>query len=138
MFKFQVEELAKTLFTQHGLNNYTLIFKNRNSVLGSCNRSKKVITLSNNFVLINNHDEVKKVLLHEIAHALTKGGHNTYFRAKCLELGISPKKNNTTALVVHRYIGICQKCGQKIHRNRIIRGYHCKNYKIIWEKNPHF
>lgn len=138
MFKFQVEELAKELFTQHKLYSWVLKFKDSVRVLGSCRRSERTIFLSNNFILVNTYEEVKKVLLHEIAHALTCGGHDYEFRKKCSELGISQKRSNTAALIIWRYIGICKKCGQKIHRQRRIEGYHCKGYDIIWHKNPDY
>ena len=43
---------------------------------GQCDRTTKTISLSKELTRINDISKVKDTILHEIAHALTKGGHN--------------------------------------------------------------
>jgi predicted SprT family Zn-dependent metalloprotease len=53
----------------------------------------KKVELSSQLVAINDEEVVKRVILHEIAHALTEGhGHDSVWQAKCLEIGGDGKR----------------------------------------------
>lgn len=56
--------------------------------LGLCSSTK--ITLQLNFVLESNLDDIKNVLLHEIAHAIvgTDKAHRIEWQNKAIELGV--------------------------------------------------
>ena len=65
--------LAEALLQQHGLAGagWTFRFNQRKRSLGLCNFTHRRIELSAPFVARNPEAEVRDVLLHEIAHALT-------------------------------------------------------------------
>ena len=82
--------------------------------------STKKVELSSQLVAINDEEVVKRVILHEIAHALTEGhGHDNVWREKLLELGGDGKRcydrTDTNVLETRRssklYKLVCQECG---------------------------
>ena len=84
--------------------------------------------------LLNNIDEVRDTILHEIAHALCpKDGHGPRWRATCRRLGAKPVRCYTDATVVSPprapapYRFGCPKCDWWVdRRRRSRRGYLCK------------
>lgn len=61
--------------------------------LGLCDYRKKQIRISENFIEYATFEEVKDILLHEIAHALTPGAHHgPRWKQKCIELGARPDR----------------------------------------------
>ncbi len=91
------------------------------------------IELSSKLVDINDEDVVKRVILHEIAHALTEGhGHDAIWKAKLLEIGGDGKRcyssSDTNTIERKRssklYTLECQKCGHRGGRyRRRMNGY---------------
>ena len=61
---------------------------------GACHYRAKTITLSEHYIRMNEWDEVRNTVLHEIAHALTPAdrGHGWSWASKCIELGIAPNR----------------------------------------------
>lgn len=109
---------------------------------GMCSYEKKAIYLSTYLLRGHNCDneKVKKVLMHEIAHALRPGhGHDAKWKAKCKELGGDDRLGVTVVpwgmnwAVSCKYCkwrqeyktnpglsgALCGKCHQKIIVNRI-------------------
>ena len=67
--------------------------------LGICKYHTKMITLSKEFVEKAQEDMVKDTILHEIAHALTKGHHHDQvWKAKCVEIGGNGMRKCNTGL----------------------------------------
>ncbi|MEM9915799.1 MAG: SprT-like domain-containing protein, partial [Planctomycetota bacterium] len=66
-------QLALSLMQHHGLADagWTFRFNQRKRSLGLCNYTTQRIELSAPFVTRNDEPEVRDVILHEIAHALT-------------------------------------------------------------------
>jgi predicted SprT family Zn-dependent metalloprotease len=83
--------------------------------LGLCWFREKRIQLSARFVAHNPLHDVRRTVLHEIAHALTGHGHDDVWRAKCRELGIEPKTSNF-ARMGSGWEGECPACGQMYFR----------------------
>jgi len=90
----KAKELAENLMEKYKLNNYKLIFSTKmTNSFGYCNWIKKYIKLSIPLILCNGEKQVKTVILHEIAHALTpKHYHNFVWKEKCLEIGGDGKR----------------------------------------------
>lgn len=115
----------------------------RNRLTGECYNFK--ITISYSLACMNTWEEVRKVVLHEIAHARTPGHHHDrVWVRECLAIGGDGKRCYDTVeqgggvnVMPHKYIGVCPKCGARFPRNRRTNGaYHCdRAYKIVWTVN---
>lgn len=85
---FLIEENLKA----HNLSNVEIKITNQKNVLGKCSYNGESIWINLDHALFNNIDNVKKTILHEIAHALTPGeGHRIEWQKKALEIGLSSK-----------------------------------------------
>ena len=102
------------------------------------------ITVSKALTELNTWEEVRKVALHEIAHARTAvHGHDAVWRRECLAIGGDGKRcyvdenhGGVVKAIPTKYIGTCPLCGAKFPRNRRCDAYHCnKNYRIVWNTN---
>ena len=113
---------------------------------GCCHQNLKRITLSKTLTELNEWDDIKDTLLHEIAHALAGQGHghDAVWKAKCREIGARPERcyGSSVRRPVKKWKGICPGCGRTIYncrRNNISCGECCKvynpKYKFIWKLN---
>jgi len=136
-------ELAWQLMRLHGLSNWKFEFDHARRRFGSCQSTRKVITLSRPLVLLNDVQQVRDTILHEIAHALTPGdGHGAKWRRKCAEIGANPKRcyDDTTVVSPARapapFRYGCQTCGWWVDRRRRNRGLYvcakCRT-KLVFE-----
>lgn len=113
---------------------------------GSCNFLKHRITLSKPFVLMNSEEEVRKTVLHEIAHALVGGhhGHDGVWRAKCLAIGGDGERCNKASMPPGKWKAACPRCGTPYHRYRVPKqfdGWYCRPCgpelgKLAWKLTP--
>lgn len=147
-------DLAASLLQAHQLNDWQFTFDHAKRRFGSCNYSKKQITLSSHLTRLNTLEEVRDTLLHEIAHALTPGtGHGAAWRAKCLELGAKPERCYRAEQVNQPdapYLLVCDSCGLAVPRYRRSRhiyvcvrccktyngGRPSKTYRLRWQRSP--
>ena len=122
MQKIDAMKMAYNLMTKYGIT-CELILGNSKRFLGYAtwnwddNKGKyvpKSLELSTYLIALNNEDEVRNTILHEIAHLLTCGHHHDWvWKMKCREIGCDPKRLNTTAnMAKGRYTGVCDKCGK--------------------------
>jgi len=79
-----------------GKTGWSFHFDESTHRFGSCNITKKVITLSSRLTSNNGIEEVKDTILHEVAHALdyieTKHwGHGPTWKRICVRIGAKPK-----------------------------------------------
>ena len=126
--------LAISLLHQHGLTDWTFRFDNARRRFGSCRYGSKVITLSRPLVYLNEIDQVRDTILHEIAHALAPGAkHGPRWRAACLKVGAIPKRCYTEEAVRSpprtppRFKFGCKHCNWWVDRRRRPRGkYICR------------
>lgn len=86
--------LAKEMISRYEeLKNWTVTINNRKTAFGICDYNKKQIQLSILLIPEMTEDAIKDTIIHEIAHALTKGnGHNYIWKRKCIELGGNGKR----------------------------------------------
>lgn len=90
---YEASHLAKQLMRQHGLDGWSFAFDHARRRFGRCNYTHRRITLSRPLTLLNNLDEVRDTILHEIAHALTPGDkHGVKWRLMCLKIGARPRR----------------------------------------------
>jgi predicted SprT family Zn-dependent metalloprotease len=134
--------LARQLMDQHGLQRWSLVFGQAQTYFGICYTRQKRITISAPLTRLNDIDEVRDVILHEIAHALTTDrGHGRLWKAKARMVGCRPERCRPAS--VHqpppRFVGTCPACGYKTtayRRNRVSCGK-CDTtfnpvYLLVW------
>src|SRR5687768_3581603 len=95
-----IKHLALDLLAQYGLGGWTFEWDNGKRRLGACHYTTKRVTMSRHLVQNCDDAEVREVLLHEIAHALTPGhNHDGVWRAKLIEMGGTGKRTHDVETV---------------------------------------
>jgi predicted SprT family Zn-dependent metalloprotease len=130
----EASRLARQLISDHGLTNWTFSFDHARRRFGRCDYTNRRITLSRSLTFLNDIDEVRDTILHEIAHALCpKDGHGARWREACRRIGAKPVRCYTDQNVVSppraaaRYRFGCPRCNWWVdRRRRSRRGYLCK------------
>jgi len=129
--------LAVKLLDEHDLLETGWTFKFDRSVrrFGQCNYTDRTISLSEKLTELNTEEVVKETLLHEIAHALTRGcHHNHIWKAVAKSIGCSGERTydpNTIVQPPAKYILICNSCGYQSKANKKSTnacGKCCKKY----------
>lgn len=111
------EEAKQLVFTQmlkHGLydEGWTFGWDTAKRRLGMCCYKRKRISLSVDYVRLNDRAVVLDTILHEIAHALVGWGHKhgPVWQAKAVAVGAKPVACKTAADVVSAPAPIEAKC----------------------------
>lgn len=119
------QSLAIELMDQHGLIDLKWYFEFDNSSrrFGCCNYRKHCISLSKKLVLLNEVEQVKDTILHEIAHALVgfEHGHDYVWRQKAIEIGCNGQRcysSEDTVLVEGKYAAECPGCKRISYRHK--------------------
>ena len=116
----KANEIAKENMTKFNLTNngWILKFTDSKSYYGLCYSNKRLITLSTTLTLLNTEAQFTDTLLHEIAHALTKGhNHDKIWKQKAIEIGCNGERcyDNKVILPQAKYTFECPNC-KKISR----------------------
>jgi SprT protein len=117
------EVLANQLLLEFNLTGrWTFGFDRAVRRFGSCNYTKRRISLSKTLTLLNAEDVVHETLLHEIAHALAprNAGHGPKWKAIAHAIGCNAERCYGDEVVQpqRRYVGRCPTCATTISRNR--------------------
>ena len=114
-----VLKLSRLLMRLHGLVGWKLEIAETPGFYGLCEKSKKKISLSDDFVKHCKPPQLVELMLHEIAHALVgiRHGHDKTWKAKCEELGAKPTAQ-VDICVPERYQAICSICRRFYTRTR--------------------
>lgn len=96
---YDAEVLANNLLNE-AINTYQHIdgwrfkWNNRKQAYGVCSYRTRTIQLSKFLTALQDYDDVKDTVLHELAHALAGGraGHGPVWKAWCLKLGANPQR----------------------------------------------
>lgn len=138
----EYESLASELLKKHNLVDWTFGWDENNrlkSRIGLCDYSKKRVSVTKQFAIKQPNYEVKNIILHEIAHALTEGhGHNKVWKAKCLEIGAMPEPNYRPGSLDRKYKGVCPTCGDTVisyKKKTACSSCYFDNYRNIHMKN---
>lgn len=112
--------LAHRLFQTYSLDGWTFKLNRARTYYGICHLAHNRIELSKYFIEIESDRNIKVVLLHEIAHALTPedGGHGKKWKEKCVELGIEPIMRLKLKPLPALYNASCILCGAEYRKNR--------------------
>ena len=153
--------LAKEMLSQHPElveNKWSVTVNRRKRAFGLCSYTKKEISLSTYLVPVMTDKAIKDTIIHEIAHALTKGhNHDRVWQRKCLELGgngqrcgnynkyIEGKEGRKDILSqVSKYTLTCPVCGFTTYMGRNPKrsygcsehgGYYDPKYKLVVTQN---
>ena len=139
----EAERMARGLMDQHGLAGWSFAFDRARRRFGACWYKRRRITLSRPLTELNAEAEVRDTLLHEIAHALSPGGHTPAWRATCVRIGARPVRCFSPATVALPTIArpcsyvarcCCPQAHTRIRRPR--RVYVCRRcrQKLSWTK----
>lgn len=84
-------------------------------------------------------DEVKDILIHEIAHALVgpRQGHGAVWARKMRELGARPNRTHNNVTVEPRFSAVCATHGEIGKRHRRTKNAYCIRCRgaITWVDN---
>ena len=142
----QAEELANELLRKHGLaNTWTFHFDRAVLRFGSCQYRRKRITLSAHLTMLNDEEQVRDTILHEIAHALAppRAGHGKKWQRIARAIGCNGMRCYGDEVVAPKpkFIGVCPNCSGKVERNRRNRlscGKCDKRYNpkflLVWQR----
>ena len=141
----EAEPQIKALIKQH-LPDYRFGWDKSARRFGCHYGSLKKITISKPLTELNDWEEVKDTVLHEIAHGLAGEGHghDWLWKDKCELIGARPERcyPNYIKQPPKKYKGTCPVCGRIIYKNarrdtscgKCSKIYNPK-YKFIWELN---
>ncbi|MDP9801012.1 putative SprT family Zn-dependent metalloprotease [Arcanobacterium wilhelmae] len=82
-------ELARELMDEHGVGDWEFAFDRAKRRAGATNFTARKITLSKALVQLYAPEQVRAVMLHEIAHALVgpRHGHDAEWKRMCVAIG---------------------------------------------------
>lgn len=116
----KAEQRAKELLEKNGLTDWNFCFDRAKKRFGLCNYTTKTISLSRYLVELNTLENVQKVILHEIAHALAgiHAGHGPKWKKIVQEIGGVPERCYGESIHTPplRYTATCPQCGKTVQR----------------------
>jgi SprT protein len=119
----QARKLANDLIRLHKLSPaWSFKFDRSKVSFGKCYYGKKQISLSRYLVELNDEDEVRDTILHEIAHALAPrgAGHGPVWQSIAKSIGCNGRRcfGSEVARPVPKFMGTCPTCKLVIYRHR--------------------
>ena len=115
--------------SEHKLEGWGMKFDTAKVRFGYCNYRKKEIGLSRQLVELNTEEEVKNIILHEIAHAIIGpgNGHKRKWKMAAISVGCEPKRCYGDGVITptRRYTGTCPTCGTTVQKDRHRKGSAC-------------
>lgn len=149
----EIERHARALMTAHGVGSLEFAFDGGKSRLGATHirifnkgtrnetRIPYKITLSKHYAVLLPADEIRDVILHEIAHALTPAhNHDAVWKAAARKVGAKPQRcARPSASPTRAVVGKCDPCGKVVsegHRlpQRIYIHATCKRALTYYRK----
>lgn len=122
------EKLTVSLMKEHGIWDKGWRFEWDNAMrrFGVCNYRKRTIGLSKNLVSLNDVEQVKDTILHEIAHAIAgnQAGHGWEWKRECVRIGARPERCYTTentTVPQMKYYAVCKACGKEHQRQKALK-----------------
>lgn len=128
-----IESLATDLMTKHmpllvELKGWKFSWSNGRHVLGFCSYRERTVNISKRLLDNFNIEQIREVILHEIAHALNPGhGHNEVWQSQCKLLGIPAKRCYEDAPEIKgRFRYQCPSCKEDWYKMKRFKGNkHC-------------
>lgn len=151
--------LAHELMDEFGLDDWQFRWDQAKERHGQCSRRRKVISLSAPLTSLVPFEETEDTIRHEIAHAISDGGHGLAWRKACAQTGARPERcaphDDGSSAILSKYRGFCPE-GHAFYRNRKPKrgsadpatwrrscnycypGRFNADYLIRWELNPDY
>ena len=125
----KIEKYADQQLEKHGLSSWRFVFDNAARRYGACFYEDKVISMSEQFCLKSTKEDIKDVLLHEIAHALVgeEHGHDAVWRTKAFEIGSTGRRTRGDKFAPPNFIISCEVCGWNAGRDQRKNGMVCNS-----------
>lgn len=116
--------LARRLMDEHGLAGWRLVVDRAKRRAGYTSHERRTISFSRTLLELYQPDQVRALILHEVAHALVGPGHghDAVWRRLCLDIG----GDGRTRVDAHwpsptpLWVGVCPN-GHSIARHRLVR-----------------
>ncbi|MGE4544274.1 MAG: SprT-like domain-containing protein [Pedobacter sp.] len=126
-----IKEQASALLKRHGLKDWRFAFDDATRRAGSCQFTRRTITLSRHLARNAPEAEILDTLLHEIAHALVgpRHNHDAVWRAKAVALGSSGERCHNLRFAPPRYIVSCRNGCWSATAERRRRNVVCRTCK---------
>lgn len=124
-----VQQKAYELMSEHGLldEGWTFRISNTKRFVGRCFYQRKIIEYSKWF-LESPPEEIRDVLLHEIAHALagSAAGHGPEWKVVAARIGARPERctNRAVSKAKPNYVLACPECDRQWPRFRLRQRTH--------------
>ena len=122
MIPSDVEILAKTLIHEFAPYGWQMGWNNRKTAYGVCVYKTKTIELSRHLIPLCTPEQIRKVIMHEIAHSRCPGqGHNKVWKAQMRAFGLTPNRCESFGLdkeEIANWRAICWNCGKKSYHYR--------------------
>lgn len=122
MDRDRLRETAEAVMAEHGLidEGWHLRIGSACRKFGSCNYSRRRITISGTLAAINSDAEVMDTILHEVAHALCSPGvgHGLLWRHEFLRIGGNGSRLGSYRTPPKKFLGTCPGCKVTLRRNR--------------------
>ncbi|MDO4889001.1 MAG: SprT-like domain-containing protein [Actinomycetaceae bacterium] len=115
-----IAELARLLMDRHGLDGWSLRFDRARRRAGLTRFDDRTISLSGVLLPLYSEQQVRDVVLHEIAHALVgpRHNHDATWRAQARQIGAPPRATLVDApQAPATWIGRCPN-GHEVPRYR--------------------
>lgn len=113
--------LARSLMTEHGLEDWELGLDRARRRAGLTDHSRRRITLSRHLMALYPPAEVRDTILHEIAHARVgaRHGHDAVWAAEARRIGASGRRlvSSEAPRIEGRWVGTCP-AGHRVTRMR--------------------
>lgn len=122
MLPSDVEILAKTLIREFAPYGWRMGWNNRKTAYGVCVYKTQTIELSRHLIPICTPEQIRKVIMHEIAHSLTQGaGHGRAWKAQMRAFGLTPNRCESFVKdkeAIANWRATCWNCGKKSYMYR--------------------
>jgi predicted SprT family Zn-dependent metalloprotease len=140
----ETRRLAMDLMVSHGFAGWSFGFNQRKRSMGLCRSARKTIELSIHLVYRNGSTEIRDTILHEIAHALVgqEHGHDAVWKAKCQEIGATPRRCGHSDMPQGNWQARCGSCRNLFSRHRRPKaqtGWFCRvcgpeRGQLLWQR----
>lgn len=132
MNRTELHDLTRYFMDLHGLKEWSIRIGSAKNIAGTCNYTRKQITMSSHLAKARTKEHTVDTILHEIAHALagSKAGHGKDWKDVCVRIGARPERCFDTEEIapeyLHKWIAICPSHPENHYgMNRRNHNYRC-------------
>lgn len=138
----QCRDYFRLICDENNISNWTITFKFRGKMsLGQTVYKIKEVQISKYLIARGNMEQLKQVILHEIAHIMAPGdGHGEVWRQQCVKLGYYGDKYAPATFELPSKWSFTCVCPGRIGRRHVKRwsAAKCKKCNTIVKWTKHF